>query len=258
MHKMKKRFGQNFLTDKNLLKKIVRKADVENKHVLEIGPGQGALTQFLVLEAISVTAYEIDFTLKPYLNKLVNTYDNLEVIFEDILKIDLPNDKDYHLVANIPYNITSPILFKVLETNNIQSATLMIQKEVADRLNAKPNNKEYNALTVIMNYFMTIEKIMDVKKTMFTPRPKVDSSVIKLTRKAFRHFSDKQEEQFLEIVKASFMQKRKTLVNNLASYFKIEKITLNNFLEDNNISQMVRAENLELEQFIKITEKWKF
>src|SRR5690554_2036031 len=103
MHKMKKRFGQNFLTDKNLLKKIVRKADVENKHVLEIGPGQGALTQFLVLDALSVTAYEIDFTLKPYLKKMENEFANLTFIFEDILKIELPNDKDYHLVANIPY-----------------------------------------------------------------------------------------------------------------------------------------------------------
>lgn len=257
MHKMKKRFGQNFLTDKNLLKKIVRKADVENKHVLEIGPGQGALTQFLVLDALSVTAYEIDFTLKPYLKKMENEFANLTVIFEDILKIELPNDKDYHLVANIPYNITSPILFKVLETNNVKSATLMIQKEVADRLNAKPNNKEYNALTVIINYFMTIEKVMDVKKTMFTPRPKVDSAVIKLIRKEFRHFNDETEKLFLEIVKASFMQKRKTLVNNLASYFKIEKTNLNQFLKDNNINEMVRAENLELDEFIKITEKWK-
>lgn len=256
MHKMKKRFGQNFLTDKNLLKKIVREANIVDKDVLEIGPGQGALTQFLVLDAKSVTAYEIDFTLKQHLNELSKKHENLNVIFEDILKIALPNDKVYHLVANIPYNITSPILFKVLDTKNIETATLMVQKEVADRLNAKTNTKEYNALTVTINYFMDIKKVMDVKKEMFTPRPKVDSSVIKLTRKEERVLDKDLEPLFLEIVKASFAQKRKTLTNNLANFYGFNKELINDMLISLDIDEMTRAESLTFEDFARVTKVW--
>lgn len=256
MHKMKKRFGQNFLTDKNLLMKIVRDANIKDQHVLEIGPGQAALTQFLVLEAKSVTAYEIDFTLKPFLNELESKHSNLTVVFDDILKIDFPDDKTYHLVANIPYNITSPILFKVLEASNIKTATLMIQKEVADRLAAKPNTKQYNALTVTINYFMEIEKLMNVKNTMFNPKPKVDSAVIKLTRREDKALDSNLESLFLEIVKASFTQKRKTLTNNLSSYFNISKEKINQYLTDLNFNEMTRAEALNLQDFIKITNFW--
>lgn len=256
MHKMKKRFGQNFLTDKNLLMKIVKEANIKDKHVLEIGPGQAALTQFLVLDAKTVTAYEIDFTLKPFLNNLMNKHNNLTVIFEDILKVDFPKDETYHLVANIPYNITSPILFKVLETNNIKTATLMVQKEVADRLTAKPNTKQYNALTVTINYFMEIEKIMNIKNTMFYPKPKVDSSVIKLTRSENKKLDLKNEALFLKIVKAAFMQKRKTLTNNLSSFFNISKDKINQYLIELNYNEMIRAEALSLQDFIKITNFW--
>ena len=256
MHKMKKRFGQNFLTDKNLLMKIVREANIKDKHVLEIGPGQAALTQFLVLEAKSVTAYEIDFSLKPFLNTFASKHDNFQVIFDDILNNDFPNDKTYHLVANIPYNITSPILFKVLDAENIETATLMVQKEVADRLNAIPNTKQYNALTVTINYFMEIERIMNVKNTMFNPVPKVDSTVIKLTRKVNKGLDRELESLFLEIVKASFMQKRKTLTNNLSSYFNVDKTKINEFLTELNINEMTRAESLTFQDFIKITNFW--
>jgi 16S rRNA (adenine1518-N6/adenine1519-N6)-dimethyltransferase len=148
-HIMKKKFGQNFLTDKNLLNKIVTSAKIDGKDVLEIGPGQGALTNYLVKYANTVTAYEVDNDLTTFLRNLESKYDNLTVIFQDILEVDLPSDKEYHVVANIPYNITSPIIFKILDIENIKSATLMVQKEVCDRITSLPNSKTYNALSVI-------------------------------------------------------------------------------------------------------------
>lgn len=180
---MKKKFGQNFLTDKNLLNKIVTSAKIDGKDVLEIGPGQGALTNYLVKYANTVTAYEVDNDLTTFLRNLESKYDNLTVIFQDILEVDLPSDKEYHVVANIPYNITSPIIFKILDTENIKSATLMVQKEVCDRITSLPNSKTYNALSVILQYYMDVEKLMNVNKKLFHPVPKVDSAVFKMTRK---------------------------------------------------------------------------
>lgn len=255
MHVKKKRFGQNFLKDKNLLKKIVREADIENKDVIEIGPGAGALTQFLVLEANTVKAYEIDYTLKPILNELEAKHLNLEVTYEDILKVDIKDDKELHVVANIPYNITSPIIFKILETKNIKSATIMMQKEVAERISAVPGTKAYNALTVIISYYMDTDKVMDIKKHMFTPPPKVDSSLVKFDRKHEQTLSASEEKLFLEVVKASFAQKRKTIANNLSSYFKISKDDINDLLISLDISPMARAEDLELVNFIDISTK---
>lgn len=149
-HQPKKKFGQNFLRDKNLLLKIVRESYIEHKNVIEIGPGQGALTSFLAEKASFVKAYEIDETLKPLLSELEIKYPNLSVIYQDFLEVEINDDQEYHVVANIPYNITSPILFKILETSQIRTASIMIQKEVADRLLAKPGTKDYNALSILL------------------------------------------------------------------------------------------------------------
>lgn len=254
-HRVKKHFGQNFLTDKNLLKKIVEEANINNKDVIEIGPGMGALTQFLVKYAKTVTAYEIDLDLKQALNQLEKEHENLQVKFEDILKIDIPTDKTYDVVANIPYNITSPIIFKLLESPNINSATLMVQKEVCDRITSKPNNKEYNALTVIVNYYMDVSKIMNVNKKMFKPVPKVDSAVFKMERKE-KALNNVEEELFKEIVKSSFHQKRKTILNNLAFSFDLPKEEVKAILEKSKIESGNRAENISLEQFIQLTKNW--
>lgn len=256
-HRMKKKFGQNFLTDKNLLKKIVNLAEIDDKDVLEIGPGQGALTNFLVLKAKSVVAYEIDNDLKEFLIGLESKYDNLEVKFVDILEVDIPTDKTYDVVANIPYNITSPIIFKLLESKNVNSATLMVQKEVAERITAKPNTKSYNALTLIVNYYMDVKYLINVGKKMFNPVPKVDSAVFKMTRVSPR-LSVEKEELFIEIVKASFHQKRKTLANNLSFSFNINKSEINEFLTMLEIDLKARAENIELEKYLEITSKWSF
>lgn len=256
-HQFKKHFGQNFLTDKNLLNKIVKEANIKDKNVIEIGPGMGALTNFLVKEAKEVLAYEVDKDLKPYLDNIKNNNNNFNYVFKDILKVDIDSKKEYHVVANIPYNITSLIIFKILENKNIKSATLMVQKEVALRITAKPKTKDYNALTLIVNYFMNVKYIMTVNKKLFKPIPKVDSAVFKMERKK-PLLNEEKEELFINIVKASFHQKRKTLANNLSFSFKINKSKINEFLENLNVSLKARAEDISLEKFIEITQKWNF
>ena len=254
-HQMKKKFGQNFLTDKNLLNKIVREADIKNKNVIEIGPGAGALTNFLVEEAKSLLAYEIDTDLKPFLESIKDNHDNFDYVFEDILAVELDLKDEYHVVANIPYNITSPIIFKILEEEKIKSATLMVQKEVCDRITATPNNKAYNALSVIVQYYMDVTRLMTVNKKLFTPIPKVDSAVFKMVRKD-KKLSLEDEKLFIEIVKSSFHQKRKTISNNLSFSMNISKDKVNEYLEKCNIDPIRRAETVSLDEFLMIAEKW--
>lgn len=257
MHQMKKKFGQNFLRDKNLLKKIVDSANIKDKNVIEIGPGQGALTNFLVLDAKKVLAYEIDTDLKPSLEAIKANNENFDYIFQDILLVDLKLKEPHHVVANIPYNITSPIIFKILETPLIESATLMVQKEVCDRITSEPNSKNYNALSVIVQYFMDVKKLINVSRQLFMPVPKVDSAVFKMVRKK-SPLNKEKEELFIKIVKASFRQKRKTLSNNLSFEFAIEKTEINRFLAEQGINNLTRAEAISVSKFILITEKWPF
>lgn len=257
-HQVKKRFGQNFLRDKNLLKKIVRESNVENKHVIEVGPGQGSLTTFLATVAKNVVAYEIDTSLKPTLDKVEKKHDNLKVIYRDFLEVDLSNDgQDLHVVANVPYYITTPILFKILETKQIKTASLMIQKEVCARLTAKPNTKQYNALSVILQYQAEVTKIMDVKRHMFYPVPNVDSAVIRIVKRNTPLIETDKEELFETIVKEGFRQKRKTIVNNWHQAFDISKTKLIRFLEENKYKKDIRAEALSKEDFLILARKWK-
>lgn len=256
-HQAKKRFGQNFLKDKNLLLKIVRESEIENKNVIEVGPGQGALTTFLALSANKVIAYEIDQELKIILDSIENKNDNLKVYYEDFMNADLSNlEDDWHVVANVPYYITTPILFKILETSQIKSASLMIQKEVIDRLLAKPNSKQYNALSVILNFHAHASKMMDVKRHMFHPIPNVDSAVIRIIKREKPLLDQELEKLFIKIVKEAFRQKRKTLLNNLTQGFDLKKDDLAKFLVSNNINPSIRAEGLSLEDFISLTKVW--
>lgn len=256
-HNFKKKFGQNFLTDTNLLNKIVREADVKNKDVYEIGPGMGALTKALLKDVKSLYAFEVDTDLKPFLDEIKEEYSNFDYIFEDILNKDLSSNKEYHVVSNIPYNLTSPIIFKILETKTIKSATLMVQKEVAKRITSSPNSKDYNALTLIVNYYMDVTYIMDVGRKLFRPIPNVDSAVFKMVRKETL-LSEEKEKLFIDIVKASFHQKRKTLANNLSFSFKIKKSLINDLLTKLNINLNARAEMINLDKFIELTESWTF
>jgi 16S rRNA (adenine1518-N6/adenine1519-N6)-dimethyltransferase len=255
-HQMKKKFGQNFLRDKNLLEKIVKSAQIEHKNVIEIGPGQGALTSFLVLYAKSVLAYEVDLTLKPFLKDLENKHENLTILYEDFLKVQLVLDEDTHVVANIPYNLTSPILFKILETDLIKTATIMIQKEVCERLLSKPGSKSYNALSVMMQYYAVSHKVMDVKRTLFYPVPKVDSAVIKIVKREQALLSKDQEEAFIQFLKCAFKQKRKTLLNNLNECSQMDKNHIAEIIRNHNFNENIRAEKLSLHDFLNLFNDW--
>lgn len=257
-HQAKKKFGQNFLRDKNLLMKIVRDSHIHQKFVIEVGPGQGALTSFLAEHAEQVIAYEIDKSLKPILDLLEEKYHNLKVIYGDFLQTSLPSHDEMHVVANVPYYITTPILFKILEHPQIKTASLMIQKEVCDRLLATPNSKQYNALSVILQNQAKVSKMLDVKRHLFHPVPQVDSAVIRI-EKYENHPSDLTHQvKFNRLIKEAFRQKRKTLVNNWHQAFNISKGSLESFLEQQGFSKDVRAEQINLEQFKTLVGVWPY
>lgn len=248
----KKKFGQNFITDTNLINKIVSSSKIDDKNVIEVGPGKGALTKELAKRAKMVIAYEIDKDLTIYLDELVRNNDNLEVIYKDFLSIDFKSDKKWELIGNLPYYITTPILFKFLENNVYNSATIMVQKEVGERLISKPNSKKYNALSVIVQYLTNVERVANVSKKLFFPVPKVDSVVIRLEKKNNREIPLEKEQDFLKFVKACFTQKRKTLANNLTESYNQNKEAINALLRVNQFNESVRAEQLSLNDFINL------
>lgn len=248
----KKKFGQNFITDTNLINKIVSSSKIDDKNVIEVGPGRGALTKELVKRAKMVIAYEIDKDLTIYLDELVRNNDNLEVIYKDFLSIDFKSDKKWELIGNLPYYITTPILFKFLENNVYNSATIMVQKEVGERLISKPNSKKYNALSVIVQYLTNVERVVNISKKLFFPVPKVDSVVIRLEKKNNREIPLEKEQDFLKFVKACFTQKRKTLANNLTESYNQNKEAINALLRVNQFNESVRAEQLSLNDFINL------
>ncbi|MFP4177285.1 MAG: 16S rRNA (adenine(1518)-N(6)/adenine(1519)-N(6))-dimethyltransferase RsmA [Acholeplasmataceae bacterium] len=257
-HQVKKRFGQNFIRDRNLLDKIVRESHIDGKTVIEIGPGQGGLTVALLARAERVIAYEIDATLRPYLDELEAAYENLSVIYGDFLDADLDHYReDIHVVANVPYYITTPILFRILETASITTASLMVQKEVAERLLAEPGMKQYNALSVILQYRARVYRMLEVNRQMFYPIPNVDSVVIRIEKEDSQDPPEKQE-RFIRFVKESFRQKRKTLVNNLHEAYGIAKSEIESFLVAQDVHPLTRAERISVTDFKRIAEAWPY
>ncbi len=250
----KKKFGQNFIVDKNIIHSIIKKSNIDKDTlVIEIGPGAGSLTAQLDKVSGHVIAYEIDKTLKPILEK--QNLNNTTIIYEDFLKRNISEDlKNYnysktYVVANLPYYITTPIIIKLIEDKlNIDKIVVMVQKEVGNRFKAKPNTKEYNSLSIFLNYYFTVEKILDVSKNVFIPKPNVDSIVVSFTKKENK-IKLKNEQIFFKLVRDSFKQKRKTLKNNLKGYNleKIEKI-----LKKHNLDLTVRAEAISIEIFAEI------
>lgn len=258
-HQAKKKYGQNFLRDKNLLLKIVRESKIEDRCVIEVGPGQGALTSFLAERAREVMAYEIDPSLAPYLNPIVAKYPHVTILYEDFLEADLSIlNKEYHVVANVPYYITTPIIFKLLENTHIKTASLMIQKEVCDRLVATPESKDYNALSVILQYHAHVYKLMDVKRHLFYPVPHVDSAVIRIEKRGKPLLNSLDEKRFLTFVKHAFKQKRKTLINNLHEGYQTPKDEIIEYLSRLNYASDIRAEKLSLDDFIKLAKEWSY
>jgi len=259
--KFSKSLGQNFLIDGNIVRKIVDEGDITSEdYIIEIGPGMGTLTEELALRAKKVVAIEIDDTLLPILDETLGKYDNVEVIHGDVLKIDIEKLIEENLsggpvkvVANLPYYVTTPIIAKLIEDNlNLESIIVMVQKEVAERMEAGPGGKEYGSLSVFVNFYSKPEIVVKVPKTVFMPQPKIDSAVIKLEIK--KELPDVDKDKFFKIVKAAFSKRRKTILNSLSTYgFNIEKETIKEALEKLNINVDTRAENLSVEDFIKIS-----
>lgn len=250
----KKKYGQNFIVDKNIIHSIIVKSEIDDETlVIEIGPGAGSLTSELGKYVKNVIAYEIDETLKPILEK--NITSNTEVIFEDFLKRDIAEDikkynyKKLYVIANLPYYITTPIIIKLIETKiDFDKIVVMVQKEVGDRFKAKPKTKEYNSLSVFLSYYFNITKILDVSRNVFMPKPNVDSIVVCFTKKVDK-LKVNNEELFFKLIKDSFKQKRKNLRNNLKGY-DLENISKT--LSKYKLDLTVRAEALPLEIFVDI------
>ncbi|HIQ99630.1 MAG TPA: 16S rRNA (adenine(1518)-N(6)/adenine(1519)-N(6))-dimethyltransferase RsmA [Candidatus Scybalocola faecavium] len=255
-----KKFGQNFLIDSHVLNKIIAGAGVSGDDmVLEIGPGIGTLTQYLAEAARKVVAVEIDRSLLPVLNETLGSYDNVTVINEDILKLDLGaladeyNDgKPIKVVANLPYYITTPIIMGLFESHvPVDNVTVMVQKEVAKRMEAGPGSKDYGALSVAVQYYAKPYIVANVPRNCFMPRPNVDSAVIRLTCHEKPPVETPDEHLMFRIVRAAFNQRRKTLVNalNNSPELSVDKEQIQAALAAMGLSPTVRGEALTLEQF---------
>ena len=248
----KKSLGQNFLVDEEIKQKIVDSASIDGESlIVEVGPGSGAITKYLVKLGVPVVAFEIDTRLKSELDKI----ENLEVIYGDFLNVDLKsvlskyNYKSIHLIANLPYYITTPIITKVMELDEVSEMIVMVQKEVGDRFMAKPSTKNYNSLSVFLQYYFDVSEVVFVKRTSFVPVPNVDSIVVKFSRKA-NQLKVNDKDFFFKFVRDSFKQKRKNLRNNLKDYdlSKLE-ILLHNIGKD----LTYRAEQISLEEFVYLS-----
>ena len=253
---LKKMFGQNFIIDENIINNIITSANIDKDTlVIEIGPGAGSLTYKLSQYSKNVLCYEIDTTLKELLEDNLKDCNNVDVIFKDFLKANVLEDikkysyKKLYVVANLPYYITTPIIIKFIEDNiPVDKIVVMVQKEVGDRFKAKPNTKEYNSLSIYLNYYFDVKKLLDISKNVFIPKPNVDSIVVEFTKKQ-NNFKLKDEKLFFNLVKNSFTQKRKTIKNNLKKY-NLEKIE--EVLKKYNYDLTVRAEQLPIEVFVDI------
>lgn len=260
----KKSLGQNFLIDRNILEKIVRVANVTKETgVIEIGPGFGALTEKLAQHADKVVAFEIDKRLLPILDETLAGYDNVTIIHSDILKVDLHDaigthfnqGQDLLVVANLPYYVTTPILMKLLEDKlPVRGIVCMLQKEVAERISAKPNTKQYGSLSIAVQFYGQVETSFFVPKTVFIPRPNVDSAVISITLHKKPPYPVEDERLFFEIVRAAFAKRRKTIVNNLASHFndRFSKRDIETLLETAGIDPKRRGETLAIDEFVEL------
>lgn len=261
--KFSKRLGQNFLIDGNIINKIVDAADIDqNSGVIEIGPGFGTLTQCLCKRAKKVVAIEIDQSLRAVHDATV-PYDNIRLIYDDFMKIDVDKiiEEEFHgmdvkLVANLPYYITTPIIMKILEDKyKISKIVVMVQKEVAQRLNAKPNTKEYGAISLAVQYRADTKIAMIVPSSVFMPRPKVDSAVIALDILKNPRINVEDEKMLFSVIRASFGQRRKTLLNSLSSNLSCPKEMIKEVLENVNIDPGIRGETLTLEEFGAISDE---
>ena len=252
----KKKYGQNFLLDQNVLDNIIKESNItKDTLAIEIGVGAGSLTKKLSEKAKRVLAYEIDDSLEKPLKEILVGYSNIDIIFADFLTRNIKNDiksysyKNLIVVANLPYYITTPIITKFIDEKiDVEKIVVMVQKEVADRFSAKVGTKSYNSLTIFLNYYFNIKKAFNVSRNVFYPKPNVDSAVVIFDKKE-NNYNVKNEDLFFKIVKDAFVQKRKTLKNNLKNY-DLEKI--NSVLKKHNKDISYRAENIIIDEFMEI------
>lgn len=260
-----KRFGQNFLIDTHILERIIQEAEINgNDMVLEIGPGIGTMTQYLCENAREVIAVEIDKALIPILSDTLREYKNVTVINEDILKVDINKlvqerngGKPIKVVANLPYYITTPIIMGLFEKKvNVESITVMVQKEVAQRMQAGPGTKDYGALSLAVQYYAEPEIVSNVPPNCFMPRPNVSSAVIRLKLHDKPVISVKSEEMLFQIIRASFAQRRKTLLNSInnSGELNFTKEQVASALNQMGLPETIRGEALTLEQFAKLSD----
>lgn len=265
----KKSLGQNFLTDLNVLTKIVDAAHLtDTDNVIEIGPGIGGLTEFLARSSKRVLAFEIDQNLLPVLEETLSPYDNVEVINQDILQANLPaiieekfnNERPIKVVANLPYYITTPIILDLLKGNaEFDNITVMMQKEVAQRLEAKPGSKDYGSLSVIIQYLNDVKLAFEVSRKSFIPAPNVDSAIVTLERKETIENEVFDEKAFASFVRGCFAHRRKTLWNNLQGLFGKDAETkekVQSVLDEFDIQPSIRPEKLTVDQYVDLTNKF--
>lgn len=262
-----KSLGQNFLINDEVIENTVNAANITKKDlIIEIGPGLGTLTNLLLEKAKKVIAIELDNRMVNILNERFALYSNFEIIHQDVLKVDLKKIietekrengiEKVKIVANLPYYITTPIIMKLLEDKlDVESITVMVQKEVAERLAAIPGEKLAGAITYSVNYYCETEKVVEVPRESFIPAPEVESEVIKLVLRKSAPVEVKDEEKFFKLIKVSFMQRRKTFLNGVSNSGLIEKQKLKDILEELKISENVRGEQLTLEQFAQIANR---
>ena len=256
--KFNKAYGQNFIFDKNFLKSIVDMV-VDNKDtVLEIGAGAGTLTSMIASKAQKVVSYEIDKNLQPILQENLKDCNNCKVIFEDIMKVDIEDIEkemggDYIMVANLPYYITTPIIFKFLENaKHLKSMSIMVQLEVAERLTAKPNTKEYGAITPAIDYRANAKIIKKVSRNMFTPIPNVDSAIVKIDF-VDNKFDILDSKTLDETIKCVFAMRRKTISNNMKSYFHLSNEQIDCICKNISISPTTRGETLDTQSLVNLS-----
>lgn len=253
--KAKKKYGQNFLIDNNVVDKIAKESCDKQLRTIEIGPGIGALTEMLLKYSLKVTAYEIDKDLYQILKDTFVNEERLELFLQDFLKLDFKQipylNEKIVVCANLPYYITTPILFKLIESGlDFKNITVMVQKEMADRFKAQVNDENYNALTVIINYLFDVRHVMDVSRKVFYPSPNVDSSVISFVPKIERN--KEFEKEFFDFVEKCFVQRRKTLKNNLKEFLNQEVIE--QIYQSMNLKENIRAQELSVIDYLKMYE----
>ena len=252
-----KKFGQNFIYDKNLLNAIIEQSGINSEdEVLEIGPGAGTLTKVIAQKAKKVVSYEIDTNLKPILEENLKDVTKAKIIFQDALKTDLNEiesnfTNEYTLIANLPYYITTPLIFKFLKSERVKSMCIMVQKEVGQRLIATNKDKEYGAISAILDFYGDVKILRQVPRHMFTPVPNVDSCVVQINIK--RNKNNANAELYEKIIKSAFANRRKTLANNLSNDFNVTKQQVYDFLKQLSLPEQIRGDALTTMNFVQIT-----